>query len=194
MCEIAIPKRELADELIDIETASPGDAEIICDIRDRAWIEAYPNAELGITAHDIEVNAKGLHDEFVPRRIAYLQEKLSEGEREDGATFVAKVAGKVVGFVDSNIEDGKRYVSAMYVDPETQGKGIGSKLMQKALAWHGRDADIFLEVVAYNQKAINFYKKFGFEKTDAGVPEEPGRPEYMKSVPQIEMMRKAKLN
>lgn len=186
-------KPEQENQTVEIEKAVPDDAEIICDIRDKAWIDTYPNPELGITAQDIEINAKGLHGEFVPRRIAYLKDKLTKPERADGATFVAKIDGKVVGFVDPSIEDGKRRIGSIYVAPEAQGKGIGSKLMQQAFDWHGRGEDIFLEVVAYNQNAINFYKRFGFEQTDAPVPEEPNRPAFMKSLPQVEMVLKADL-
>lgn len=176
---------------VKIVKATPDDAEIICDIRDRAWIEAYPNAELGITARDIEINAKGLHGEFVPKRIAYLKNKLSSLDRPDGATFVAKIDGKVVGFAEPSIEDGKRRVGALFVAPEAQGKGVGSKLIQQDLDWHGRDEDIYLEVLAYNQNAIDFYKQFGFEKTDTAVAEESNLPAFIKSLPQVEMVLRA---
>lgn len=189
-----MPKPEYDKQSVEIERALPEDAEVICDIRDRAWIEAYPNPELGITPEDIKVNAQGLEGEFVPRRIAYLKEKLGKTDRPDGDTFVAKVDGKVVGYVDPSIEDGKRRIGAIYVSPEAQGVGIGSRLIQRAIEWHGPCDDIFLEVVAYNQNAINFYNRFGFVKTDAVVTDEPGRPDFMKSLPQIEMVLKADVN
>ena len=173
-----------------IKIAVPDDAEIICEIRDRAWIDAYPNAELGITAKDIEINAKGLSGEFVPKRIAYLKNKLSTTDRPDGATFVAKIDGKIVGFAEPSIENGKRRVGALFVAPEAQGKGVGSKLIQQDLEWHGRDEDIYLEVISYNQNAIDFYKQFGFKETDTVVPQEEGAPDYIKPLPQIEMVLK----
>lgn len=179
------------NQAVEIERATPDDAEIICDIRDRAWIEAYLNPELGITAKDIEINAKGLHGEFVPKRIAYLKNKLSSLDRPDGATFVAKIDGKVVGFAEPSIENGKRRVGALFVAPEAQGKGVGSKLIQQDLDWHGHNEDIFLEVIAYNQNAIDFYKRFGFEQTDAIVPEESNLPSFIKSLPQIKMVLEA---
>ena len=70
--------------------------------------------------------------------------------------------------------------------------GIGGKLMRQVLDLYGRDEDIFLEVVSYNQNAIDFYERFGFEQTDAIVPEEEGRPGYLKTLPQIEMVLRAK--
>jgi ribosomal protein S18 acetylase RimI-like enzyme len=174
---------------VEIAKASPGDAEVICDIRDRAWLEAYPNAELGITRDDIRLNAQGRGGEFVPRRIAYLKDQFGK----DSSTFVAKVDGKVVGYIDPQINERQRKrIGALYVAPEFQRMGIGSKLMQTVLNLYGRDDDIYLEVVSYNENAIRFYKRFGFEKTDAVVPEEEGRPEYMKSLPEIEMVLRAR--
>jgi hypothetical protein len=38
---------------------------------------------------------------------------------------------------------------------------------------------------------IGFYKRFGFEKTDNKVEEEPDRPDYMITIPQIEMVKRA---
>lgn len=186
-------KPELDTLPIEIENAIPADAEVICDIRDRAWIEAYPNTELGITVEDITLNAQGRNGEFVSRRIAYLKDELAKDDGTGLTTFVAKAGGKVVGYIDPRIdEQNHRRIGAIYVSPEAQGMGIGGKLMTKVLNLYGRDQDIFLEVVSYNQNAIDFYKRFGFEKTDTVVPEEEGRPDYMKSLPQIEMVLKAK--
>jgi ribosomal protein S18 acetylase RimI-like enzyme len=111
-------------------------------------------------------------------------------------TFIAKVDGKLVGYIDPRIdEQNHRRIGAIYVSPEAQGMGVGGKLMSKVLGLYGRDQDIFLEVVSYNQNAIDFYERFGFEKTDTVVPEEEGRPDYMKTPPpQIEMVLKAESN
>lgn len=191
MSETIMTEPEFDSQHVLIEPALPEDAEAICDIRDRARIKTYPNAELGITPEDVRINAQGLNGEFVPRRVAHLKNRLAVANRPDGSTYVAKVGGKVVGFVDPSIEDGKRRIGALYVDPDFQNMGIGSMLIKQALAWHGNN-DIYLEVVAYNQNAINFYKNFGFSMTDTVVQEEPGRPAYMKSIPAFEMVRKAK--
>lgn len=177
---------------IKIERARPVDAEAICDIRDRARIKAYPNPALGITAEDIEINCKGKNGEFVPRRIANLKERLTKGDNNGLTVFVAKVGGQVVGYVDPVIdEDGRQCIRDIYVAPEMQSKGIGEQLLRRALETLDNKKPIFLEVVSYNQNAINFYKKFGFEETNTFVPEEEGRPSYMKSIPQIEMVLKA---
>lgn len=178
------------NQTISIKSASPDDAEIICDIRDKAWIEAYPNPELGITVKDIEINAKGLHGEFVPKRIAWFKEKLSKND-ENWICFVAQTNNVTVGFVVASTEDdGKKFINSIYIEPTFQGKGLGTMLMQRALDWLGNDEDVYLEVLSYNQNAIDFYKRSGFEKTDAVVPLEEGAPDYIKPLPQIEMVLK----
>ena len=70
MSETPFKAQEFDKQSVAIQQAVPEDAEIICDIRDRAWIKAYPNPELGITAEDIKVNAQGQNGEFVPRELA----------------------------------------------------------------------------------------------------------------------------
>lgn len=181
------------DGSVSIEKATSNNAEIICDIRDRAWIAAYPNPELGITAKDIEINAKGLNGEFVPKRIAWFKDKLAKND-ENWICFVAQTNDVTVGFVVASTEDtGRKFINSIYVEPNFQGKGLGTMLMQKALDWLGGDEDVYLEVLSYNQNAINFYKRFGFEKTDAVVPQEEGAPDYIKPLPQIEMVLKAEL-
>lgn len=184
-----MPKQEIDTQSVSIERAVPEDAETICDIRDRAWIGAYPNAELGITADDVELMAKGHDGVFVPRRVAYLKKQLAKDNGAGLTTFIAKVAGKTVGYIEPRTDgENLQWVSAIYVLPGYQGRGIGGKLLGHVLDLFGRDQDIFLEVVSYNQNAIGFYKKFGFEMTDAVVPEEEGRPDYLKSLPQVEMV------
>jgi len=184
---------EIDKNSVMVERATPEDAEAICDIRDKAWLETYPNAELGITEDDIRLNAQGPNGEFVPRRIAYLKEQFAKDDGSGIGTFVAKVEGKVVGYSDPHIDErGRRRIGAMYVAPEAQGMGVGGKLMHQALDVLGRDEDIYLEVISYNHKAIGYYEHYGFEKTDAVIPEEEGRPSYMRSLPQIEMVLKAK--
>ncbi|MCA9347953.1 GNAT family N-acetyltransferase [Candidatus Saccharibacteria bacterium] len=185
-------KPELDRLAVEIGRAVPDDAETICDIRDRAWLEAYPNDQLGVTVDDVRIMAQGPNGEYVPRRIAYLKDQLGKEDGTGETTFVAKLDDKVVGFIDPRIDkQNHRRVGAIYVAPEAQGKGIGSKLMNQALDWYGRDRDIYLEVVSYNQNAINFYESFGFVQTNAVVVPEEGRPSYLKVLPQIEMVLKA---
>ncbi|CAN5629808.1 hypothetical protein BH23PAT2_BH23PAT2_05180 [soil metagenome] len=184
-------KHEFDSQSVEIERAAADDAEIICDIRDKAWLEAYPNAELGITRRDIKRNAQGLNGEFVPKRVAYMKEQFTS-QKNGLTTYVARQNKTVVGYVSPSIDGQSRpSIGALYVAPEKQGMGIGTRLMEHALGLLGQDEDIFLEVVSYNNRAIQFYERFGFVKTDTLVLEEENRPAFMKPLPQIETVRRA---
>jgi ribosomal protein S18 acetylase RimI-like enzyme len=177
---------------LSIERAVPEDAEVINSIRDQARLQTYPNAEHGITAEDMQLIIQGQQGEFVPRRVAYYRQQIIDGADSTLAVYVAKINGEIVGFTHpQKDEKGRLMIGDMFVAPAAQGKGVGGHLMEKALDVLGRDHDIYLEVVSYNQNAISFYRRFGFEKTDAEVPKEAGRPTYLKSLPQIEMIRPA---
>lgn len=100
----------------------------------------------------------------------------------------------VVGFVAPGIMDGQRRIGAIYVLPGMQGRGIGSKLLEKAINWHGRNEDIFLHVASYNSNAIDFYKRNGFTETDRDIIDETANQSGDKEIPEIEMVLPAKLD
>jgi ribosomal protein S18 acetylase RimI-like enzyme len=178
--------------MYEITMATPDDAAEICIIRDEAWIDTYPNEELRITKENIQVNARGLNGEFVPRRINWLKEKIANNG-DNWIAYVGKDDGAVRGFVIASINDGnRRHINSLYVMPGYQSKGLGKILMQKALEWLGNSEDIYLEVTSYNHIAIHFYELFGFIKTDNIVEEEQGRPPFITPIPQAEMVRRAK--
>ena len=192
MSEIESNKQE-SNQSVIIETAVPSDAEGVFNVQRLTWLATYPNDELGITVEDIRKRVEGEHGELIQPKIERWRSGI-ETAGEKRAVFVARTDGKVTGFVAPAIMDGQRRIGAIYVLPETQGTGIGSKLIQKAIEWHGRDEDIFLHVASYNQNAIDFYKKNGFEETGKEVRDDVAQLGNGKEIPEIEMVLKAKLN
>lgn len=83
-------------------------------------------------------------------------------------TYVYELNGRVVGFVSLVDDD----LMALYVAPDSQGKGIGGKLI--AFAKSKRNS-LQLDVYCKNTRAIAFYEHAGFtvahEKIDAAVNE-----------------------
>lgn len=79
---------------------------------------------------------------------------------------VAEWKGRIVGFSGSGKNHaGENEVFAIYLLREAQGLGIGRKLMDAAMERLDAGAPIFLWVLKGNERAIGFYKHYGFRLT-----------------------------
>lgn len=80
--------------------------------------------------------------------------------------MVAVKDGVVVGFAGMWIIIDEAHITNIAVHPEYRGFGIGSMLMESLLSICKleRVTAITLEVRVSNERAINLYKKYGFEE------------------------------
>ncbi|OGI93902.1 hypothetical protein A3A03_01875 [Candidatus Nomurabacteria bacterium RIFCSPLOWO2_01_FULL_40_18] len=176
--------------LFRIEEAKPEDVEKIRTIIRDAWLEIYPNENYGITREDIEAI-----DWFSPAGLERRKREIAEKGDIIHNWVIRDQKNNVVGFCKVSKDghktgtEGQREIDAMYVAKEFKGKGLGKKLMQKALEWLGPDGGVRLEVVSYNSHAINFYKKFGFQETTNPVSDQRTQLPSGKQIPRIVMMR-----
>ncbi len=83
--------------------------------------------------------------------------------------FVAELDGKVVGSITLLVE--QKFIHAcgrvghiedVVADASVQGKGIGSKLVQKALD-QAREAGCYKVILDCSEANTHFYSRFGFE-------------------------------
>lgn len=83
------------------------------------------------------------------------------------AIFVAKdAAGTLAGFVIVDRKDpAMPEIDWLIVARSWQGKGVAHRLMELALAAIGEGVPVQLGVIHFNERAIAFYKKHGFEDT-----------------------------
>ena len=88
-------------------------------------------------------------------------------ENKDNIIFVAEHNNKVIGFLSVNNykEDGYIYLDDYYIREEYRGKGIGSELMNMAIAYAKEDHvdRIMTHVESANKSSIDFYKNRGFQ-------------------------------
>ena len=72
-----------------------------------------------------------------------------------------------VGLIQKiRLEDRNLHIGRFFINPQKQGKGLGSQVLRKfvTLAFENRDIDsISLNVYEANQTAYNLYQKEGFE-------------------------------
>ena len=98
--------------------------------------------------------------------LPWSEKSLEEELTNDGAIFlVAMEDEKVVGYMGANFIMDEGYITNIAVTEKYRKKGIGSKLLQKMCeeAYKRNLSFLTLEVRISNEKAINLYKKFGFD-------------------------------
>ena len=107
--------------------------------------------------------------------------KMGENELRDylnrfinsGKVFIAIEDGEIVGILLCMLKSWKKYtildrilyIDAIFVKKEFRGKGIGAKLIERAIKYakeRGAKA-IILDVHSKNYRAVEFYKKIGFQ-------------------------------
>ena len=87
-------------------------------------------------------------------------------------TYVAETSGQVVGFYSLY----ENTLAAIFVQPEGQGRGLGSALLEDAKR---RRAWLELTVYAQNTPSIRFYEARGFVHMGEQQDEYAGAPELL---------------
>jgi ribosomal protein S18 acetylase RimI-like enzyme len=127
---------------------------------DSTWRAAYRHilAPHFLNKMSVEERAAGLYKRFDDNASRF------SVMRDDAGIAGASVFGK--SFTDGYLDDGE--VSAIYLRPDCIGKGYGHALFCKtedALADVGY-ADIVLDVLSANERAVRFYTAHGYIAVD----------------------------
>ena len=88
------------------------------------------------------------------------------------AVAVDDASNRIVGFM-ALIDN---VLAALFVQPEWQGRGIGSRLLEIACKIH---QELYLTVYACNSRAVNFYLKHGFVETGRRIESATGQMELL---------------
>lgn len=164
-----------------VRTMTVDDVEEATAMRLQSWRDTYRNDELRVTAEWLEDIIAG---ELTSERIVERKERFRTG---DSIGWIARDAsGKIVGVSMPHVmEDGTQRLGGLYVDKDWHGKGVGSSLIQKTLAWHDSTKPIVLGVATYNERAKAFYRKWGFEEVPNSVEL------FRDKIPTVHMVRRA---
>lgn len=81
--------------------------------------------------------------------------------------WVAEFDGDIAGTVTTTKQGDIQWVSALAVNPEMQGKGVGSAMLNfvKDYALHNGEKKVMLDVEIENEYALHVYEKAGFIKS-----------------------------
>jgi len=175
------------DMSCSVEHAEPSDAPALYDVMRTTWLDTYPNEALGISVDDIRVRIEGRNGADIAARVERWRRTIENPDRE---VFVAKRGDRVVGYVAPFFDDAERHyrVGGLYVLPEAQGQGLGHRLIEASIASIGREHDIYLHVVTYNTRTIDFYRRHGFVETGRDMTGSTAGLEDGRQIPELEMV------
>ena len=136
---------------IDIRQANSADASAVAEVHAESWDHAYR----GIIPH------KPLRDMIARRDTAWWQRIIDRS----AAVLVVDIGGKVVGYATMGKNRTEQLKASgeiyeLYVLPEYQGIGLGSKLFNAATSMlknHGLESFV-VWALEDNDNALNFYE------------------------------------
>ena len=167
-----------------IRKAVPTDAKYINDIFYKTWLDTYINKEHNITESDIKEFFKDIN---TPER---LQSRINNiiNLPEHSKLFISELDNKVVGVCQITTREDFNQLQLIYILPEYQNKGIGSRLWSECLKHFNPNIKTIVQSAIYNKKAIKFYEKLGFVDNGKRFTEERHRMPITKSlIPEMEM-------
>ncbi len=147
---------------LTVQEMTLNDIDAISKIRQSAWVETYISEEN-------DISAELINDYFAYRRkkqnkqeqINKIKDSISDPNKYFKVT--KDEHGQVVGFIfGEKTATNRAILGSLYLEPRLIGKGNGRLLMDGFLKWLGKGVECELFVVSYNNRAINFYKKYGF--------------------------------
>ena len=111
-----------------------------------------------------ELNERLIEDEQHPNpmNIAQLTQRMQEWLATEYVCYVAKEDEQIVAYCLYRDDGGHYYMRQLYVDRAHRRKGIATQLLDWLYENVWTDKKVRLDVLAYNEDAVAFYKRYGF--------------------------------
>ena len=104
---------------------------------------------------------------------------VAAAESDEQMLAVAFVDGAPAGFVIATRHAADDLeLDWLMVHPDFHGSGVAAALMRAGIDWLGPDRSLWLNVIRFNERAIRFYRRFGFE-IDPEAPIEKAVPSWI---------------
>ena len=145
---------------ISIIQAKPDDAEAVSALGHRIWQAHYPSI---ISQEQIDYM---LNLWYTPD---YLRQCFENEKQRFYLGYLDEVLSGFIAYWPTD-EDGVMFISRLYVDLQSHGKGLGSALLEKP----ANEANIHtlrLHVNRHNVNSINYYQKRGFKPVGEQITE-----------------------
>jgi len=143
-------------DVIDVRRAGEHDAVELAELR---W---------ACRAEGGEIDSGVDRATFVEVCARFLRREMAAGRQ---ANWIAVHGGRIVAHIDVHIvpmlprpcrpDDAFGVVTANYTIPELRGRGIATRLLNRAVAW-AEDEDLELLIVWPSERAVSLYRRAGF--------------------------------
>lgn len=140
--------------MIFLENPNPEDAQKISDVHRKSWHNTYD----GILPPE-KIEEMLVHSEAA--QLDHFRET-AKGNKPEHLLLVAKIQGEIIGFCDMKYNGKKAEVKAIYILPDHQHRGIGTKMMDKFREWANHPPEVSADVLLENRSAVRFFEKHGF--------------------------------
>ena len=121
-------------------------------------------AELRDVKRLAELNKCLIEDERHPNpmNIAQLTERMEEWLATDYICHTVKQKGHIIAYCLYRDDGGYYYMRQLYVDRAHRRRGIATQLLDWLYENVWTDKKVRLDVLAHNEDAVAFYKRYGF--------------------------------
>ncbi len=121
-------------------------------------------AKLGDVKRLAELNRCLIEDEQHPNsmNIAELTERMNEWLATDSICYTVKEKGHIIAYCLYRDDGEHYYMRQLYVDRAHRRKGIATQLLDWLYENVWTDKKVRLDVLAHNEDAVAFYKRYGF--------------------------------
>jgi ribosomal protein S18 acetylase RimI-like enzyme len=141
--------------MFSIERATVDEVDQIKQVLSETWVATYADH---LSRSTIEQVTTLWHDPGFLR---------SQIEKPGDYFAMAKDAGTIIGLITVVASNGELHLARLYVRPEYQRKGVGTRLLNAAIASYPGAAVIRLEVEQQNAKALAYWRSQKF--VDSGT-------------------------
>jgi len=146
------------NEAVEITTAVATDADAVAELHTDSWRRAYATL----------FPAQYLDGPLLAERQQVWRARLADPV-PGAALFLAVDTSGLLGFVYLEPQpDGRILLDNLHARPGDTGRGLGSRLLEHALAWSTTahpGQDVYLEVLQGNTRAVAFYERHGGRRT-----------------------------
>ncbi|KAG9064478.1 hypothetical protein KI688_003668 [Linnemannia hyalina] len=148
---------------MNLRQATPDDASVLCELGALTFTHTFGQLYTSKDLQDFLATTYTVEQHLIP--LTDSRESLWLVEDENGQAMAFGWAGACKLPVP-NLESNAGEIKRLYVHPDHQGKKLGSRILERMLAWLGDEGfePLYIGVWSENYGGQRLYARYGFDK------------------------------